>query len=205
MPEIRTIGISPIRPWSAQPTLSVPNAPPVTVNIGVPIIDLPAFDPLDYRGEEVVVDPEPVLPRPEPTTPPAPKVPPPAAFKLPKAAVDQDPRCPPLRAKEVGTLVQNGEKRISGYEIQDGKCVVLFEEIPLPEQVIAAIPTIPQVTTVGVSAVIGVGAGMCTPALLRIVKPTIKNIVKKIQAVEGKTFKRLSVFERRKAQRSARE
>ena len=204
MPEIRTIGVNPVRPWSAQPTLSVPNAPPVTVNIGVPIIDLPAFDPLDYRGEEVVIDPEPVLPRPEPTTPPTPKIPPPAAFELPKAAVDQDPRCPPLRAKGIGTLVQNGEKRISGYEIQDGKCVVLFEEIPLPEQVIAAMPTIPQVTTVGVSAVIGVGAGMCTPALLRIVKPTIKNIAKKIQAVEGKKFKRLSVFERRKAQRSER-
>ena len=203
MPEIRTIGISDIRVWDGIPAMSVPKAPPVTVNIGVPIIDMPAFDPMDYRPEELVMDPEPVLPK-SPSTPTPPPPTPPTLPPAKAAAVDVDPRCPPLRAKEVGTLVQNGSKRIAGYEIQDGKCVVLYEEIKLPEQVIAAIPSLPQVTTVGVTAAVGVTAGLATPLLLKAVKPAVKKIAKKIQALLGRKAKPVSVFERRRAQRLAR-
>ena len=203
MPEIRTIGISDIRVWDGIPAMSVPKAPPVTVNIGVPIIDMPAFDPMDYRPEELVMDPEPVLPK-SPSTPTPPPPTPPTLPPAKAAAVDVDPRCPPLRAKEVGTLVQNGSKRIAGYEIQDGKCVVLYEEIKLPEQVIAAIPSLPQVTTVGVTAAVGVTAGLATPLLLKAVKPAVKKIAKKIQSLLGRKAKPVSVFERRRAQRLAR-
>ena len=203
MPEIRTIGISDVRVWDGIPAMSVPKAPPVTVNIGVPIIDMPAFDPMDYRPDKLTVDPKPVLPNPPSTpTPPAPT--PPTLPPAKAAAVDVDPRCPPLRAKEVGTLVQNGSKRIAAYEIQDGRCVVLYEEIELPEQVLAAIPTLPQVTTVGVTAAVGVTAGLATPLLLKAVKPAVKKIAKKIQGLLGRKAKPASVFERRQAQRAAR-
>ena len=203
MPEIRTIGISDVRVWDGIPTMYVPKAPPVTVNLGVPIIDMPGFNPMDYRPEELVFDPEPVLPNPPST--PTPPPPTPATPQLPKAApADVDPRCPPLRAKEVGTLVQNGSKRISGYEIQDGKCVVLYEEIKLPEQVIAAIPSLPQVTTVGVTAAVGVTAGLATPLLLKAVKPAVKKAILKVKALLGRKAPLLSVFERRQAQRAAR-
>jgi hypothetical protein len=203
MPEIRTIGISDIRVWNGMPAMSIPKAPPVTVNIGVPIIDMPAFDPMDYRPEELVFDPEPVLPNPPST--PTPPPPTPATPQLPKTApADIDPRCPPLRAKEVGTLVQNGSKRIAGYEIQDGKCVVLYEEIKLPEQVLAAIPSLPQVTTVGVTAAVGVTAGLATPFLLKAVKPAVKKAILKVKALLGRKAPLLSVFERRQAQRAAR-
>ena len=203
MPEIRTIGISDVRVWDGIPAMSVPKAPPVTVNIGVPIIDMPGFDPMDYRPDKLTVDPEPVLPNP-PSTPTPPPPTPPTLPPAKAAAVDVDPRCPPLRAKEVGTLVQNGSKRIAGYEIQDGKCVVLYEEIKLPEQVLAAIPTLPQVTTVGVTAAVGVAAGLGTPLLLKAVKPAVKKIAKKIQGLLGRKAPLLSVFERRRAQRAAR-
>jgi len=203
VPEIRTIGISDVRVWDGIPAMSVPKAPPVTVNIGVPIIDMPGFNPMDYRPEELVFDPEPVLPN-SPSTP-TPPPPTPATPQLPKAApADIDPRCPPLRAKEVGTLVQNGSKRIAGYEIQDGKCVVLYEEIKLPEQVIAAIPSLPQVTTVGVTAAVGVTAGLATPLLLKAVKPAVKKAILKVKALLGRKAPLLSVFERRRAQRAAR-
>ena len=203
MPEIRTIGISDVRVWDGIPAMSVPKAPPVTVNIGVPIIDMPAFDPMDYRPDKLVMDPDPVLPNPPSTpTPPAPT--PPTLPPAKAAAVDVDPRCPPLRAKEVGTLVQNGSKRIAGYEIQDGKCVVLYEEIKLPEQVIAAIPSLPQVTTVGVTAAVGVTAGLATPLLLKAVKPAVKKAILKVKALLGRKAPLLSVFERRRAQRAAR-
>ncbi len=203
MPEIRTIGISDVRVWDGIPAMSVPKAPPVTVNIGVPVIDMPAFDPMDYRPDKLVMDPDPVLPNPPST--PTPPPPTPATPQLPKAApADVDPRCPPLRAKEVGTLVQNGSKRIAGYEIQDGKCVVLYEEIKLPEQVIAAIPSLPQVTTVGVTAAVGVTAGLATPLLLKAVKPAVKKAILKVKALLGRKAPLLSVFERRRAQRAAR-
>tara|TARA_R100001443_G_scaffold100238_1_gene107552 strand:- start:3979 stop:4593 length:615 start_codon:yes stop_codon:yes gene_type:complete len=203
MPEIRTIGISDVRVWDGIPAMSVPKAPPVTVNIGVPVIDMPAFDPMDYRPDKLVMDPEPVLPNPPST--PTPPPPTPATPQLPKAApADVDPRCPPLRAKEVGTLVQNGSKRIAGYEMQDGKCVVLYEEIKLPEQVIAAIPSLPQVTTVGVTAAVGVTAGLATPLLLKAVKPAVKKAILKVKGLLGRKAKPVSVFERRQAQRAAR-
>ena len=204
MPEIRTIGISDVRVWDGIPAMSVPKAPPVTVNIGVPVIDMPAFDLMDYRPDKLVMDPDPVLPNPPST--PTPPPPTPATPQLPKAApADIDPRCPPLRAKEVGTLVQNGSKRIAGYELQqDGKCVVLYEEIKLPEQVIAAIPSLPQVTTVGVTAAVGVTAGLATPLLLKAVKPAVKKAILKVKGLLGRKAPLLSVFERRQAQRAAR-
>jgi len=201
VPEIRTIGVDKV--WVNAPALSVPAAPPVTVNIGVPIIDMPAFDPMDYRPDKLTEDPKPVLPNP-PSTPTPPPPTPPTLPPAKAAAVDVDPRCPPLRAKEVGTLVQNGSKRIAGYEIQDGKCVVLYEEIKLPEQVIAAIPSLPQVTTVGVTAAVGVTAGLATPLLLKAVKPAVKKAILKVKGLLGRKAPRLSVFERRQAQRAAR-
>mgnify|MGYP005830347561 CR=1 FL=1 len=203
MPEIRPIGINDVRVWSDFPTLSIPKAPPVTVNIGVPIVDMPAFDPIDYRPEELVTDPVPVLPQP-PSDTPQPPTPTPPKLPKPKPSVDQDPRCPPLRAKEVGTIIQDGTKKIGGYEIQDGKCVVLYEEISLPNQVIAAVPSLPQVTTVGVTASVGVAAGLATPFLLKLVKPAVKTTAKKIQKALGRKAKPISVFARQQAQRKAR-
>lgn len=207
MPEIRTIGINEVSGWWADipAPLSMPTAPPVTVNIGVPIIDLPSFNALDYRPEELIADP--VAPIPSPPAPQTPELPAAASLSLPKekTEIDKDPRCPPLRAREVGTVIQGGKEVISGYEIQDGKCVVLYESIPLPEQVIAAVPSLPQVTTVGVTAIVGVSAGLATPLLLRTVKPIIKKTLNRLQKALGYVDTPLSVSERRAAQRLLRE
>ena len=204
MPEIRTIGISDIRSWNGPAPMSVPTAPPVTVNIGVPIVDLPSFNAMDYRPEKLVFDP--VAPVPETSTPETPQAPTPATPNLPKpkAAIDEDPRCPPLRAKEVGVLVQNGSKRISGYEIQDGKCVVLYESIKLPEQMINAVPSLPAATTVALTASVGVAAGLATPFLLKVIKPAVKKGLTKVSKAFGKKALPVSVLERRKAQRAKR-
>ena len=92
MPEIRTIGISEIRNWNGLAPLSIPTAPPVTVNIGTPIVDMPEFNPMDYRPTELVFDP--VAPLPETSTPETPQAPTPATPNLPKpkAKIDEDPR-----------------------------------------------------------------------------------------------------------------
>ena len=203
MPEIRTIGISEIRSWNGPAPMSIPTAPPVTVNIGVPIVDLPSFNAMDYRPEKLVSDP--VAPTPKPSTPETPKPPTPATPNLPKpkAAIDEDPRCPPLRAKEVSTVVQ-GNKRISGYELQDGVCVVLYEEIKLPEQMINAVPSLPAATAVALTATVGVAAGLATPFLLKVIKPVVKKVLTKVSKAFGRKALPVSVLERRKAQRAKR-
>ena len=204
MPEIRTIGISDIRSWNGPAPLSVPSAPPITVNIGVPIVDLPSFNAMDFRPEKLVFDP--VAPLPETSTPETPQAPTPATPNLPKpkAAIDEDPRCPPLRAKEVGTVIQGGNKRISGYEIQDGKCVVLYESIKLPEQMINAVPSLPAATTVALTASVGVAAGLATPFLLKLIKPAVKKGLTKASKMLGRKASPVSVAERQKAQRAKR-
>ena len=204
MPEIRTIGISEIRSWNGPAPMSIPTSPPVTVNIGVPIVDLPSFNAMDYRPEKLVSDP--VAPTPKPSTPETPQAPTPATPNLPKpkAAIDEDPRCPPLRAKEVGTIIQGGNKRISGYELQDGVCVVLYEEIKLPEQMINAVPSLPAATAVALTASVGVAAGLATPFLLKIIKPVVKKVLTKVSKAFGKKAPPVSVLERRKAQRAKR-
>jgi hypothetical protein len=203
MPEIRTIGINDIRSWNGPAPMSIPTAPPVTVNIGTPIIDLPSFNAMDYRPEELVFDP--VAPTPKPSTPEV-KPPTPATPNLPKpkAAIDEDPRCPPLRAKAVGTVIQGGNKRIASYELQDGKCVVLYEEIKLPEQMINAVPSLPAATAVALTASVGVAAGLATPFLLKVIKPVVKKVLTKVSKAFGKKAPLLSVLERRKAQRAKR-
>ena len=204
MPEIRTIGINDIRSWNGPAPMSIPTAPPVTVNIGTPIIDLPSFNAMDYRPEELVFDP--VAPTPKPSTPETPKPPTPATPNLPKpkAAIDEDPRCPPLRAKEVGVVIQGGSQRIASYEIQDGKCVVLYEEIKLPEQMINAVPSLPAATAVALTATVGVAAGLATPFLLKVIKPVVKKVLTKVSKAFGKKALPVSVLERRKAQRAKR-
>ena len=204
MPEIRTIGINEIRSWNGPAPMSIPTSPPVTVNIGVPIVDLPSFNAMDYRPEKLVSDP--VAPTPKPSTPETPQAPTPATPNLPKpkAAIDEDPRCPPLRAKEVGTIIQGGNKRISGYELQDGVCVVLYEEIKLPEQMINAVPSLPAATAVALTATVGVAAGLATPFLLKVIKPVVKKVLTKVSKAFGKKAPLLSVLERRKAQRAKR-
>lgn len=204
MPEIRTIGINEIRSWNGPAPMSVPTAPPVTVNIGVPIVDLPSFNAMDYRPEKLVFDP--VAPVPKTSTPETPQAPTPTTPNLPKpkAAIDEDPRCPPLRAKEVGTVIQGGNKRISGYEIQDGKCIVLYESIKLPEQMINAVPSLPAATTVALTASVGVAAGLATPFLLKLIKPAVKKGLTKVSKAFGKKALPVSVLERRKTQRAKR-
>ena len=183
--------------------MSIPTAPPVTVNIGVPIVDLPSFNAMDYRPEKLVSDPVAPTPKPSPpeVEPPAPATP---NLPKPKAKIDEDPRCPPLRAKEVGTVVQ-GSKRIKGYEIQqDGKCVVLYESIELPEQMLNAVPSLPAATTVALTASVGVAAGLATPFLLKVIKPVVKKVLTKVSKAFGKKAPPVSVLERRKAQRAKR-
>lgn len=171
MPEINDIGVNDVsvpevRTWlNDQP--SVPSAPPVTLQIGVPVIDLPAFSPLDFQPEV----------QPPKITPPKPKQPKPSLtpeVKLPRVQLEEKE---PVEVKEVKPLIQ---------------------------QIVEAIPSIPQATTVAVSSVIGVSAALATPFLLRLIKPIVKKVMVKIQKALGRQVKVESVWRRRRLQRAQR-
>ena len=156
------------------PQVAIPQAPPVTLDIGVPVIELPHFNPMDMEPE--VQPPKIVPPKLKPAEPPAAEIPP---IKLPKkeqpAAITPAPtEQPPVESK------------------------------PLTQRIIEAVPTIPQaVNTAGTSA-IAVSAALATPLLLKAIRPTIKKLAKKLQQAIGKKVKVESVSERRKFQRSLR-
>ena len=156
------------------PQVALPQAPPITLDIGVPVIEIPHFNPMDMEPE---VEPPPVKPAaPRPAEPPAAKPPP---VKLPKKEEDKSETLPVIPEPTV-------------------------EVKPLPQRIIEAIPTIPQaVNTAGTSA-IAVSAALATPLLLKAIRPTIKKLAKKLQKALGKKVKVESVYERRKFQRSLR-
>ena len=172
--EIREIVVPEINSSVDLPQVAIPQAPPVTLDIGVPVIELPHFNPMEMEPE---VEPQPVKPaKAKPADPPAAKPPP---VKLPKKEL---PAATAPAAEEQPPA----------------------EPKPLTERIIEAIPTIPQaVNTAGTSA-IAVSAALATPLLLKAIRPTIKKLAKKLQQAIGKKVKVESVSERRKFQRSLR-
>ena len=157
------------------PQVAIPQAPPITLDLGVPVINLPHFNPMEMKPE---VEPEPVKPAaPRPADPPAAKPPP---VKLPKPETPAPPAPPAETPKPK------------------------VEEKTLPQRIIEAVPTIPQaVNTAGTSA-IAVSAALATPLLLKAIRPLMKKVLKKLQKALGKKVKVESVRERRKFQRSLR-
>ena len=172
--EIREIVVPEINSSVDLPRVAIPQAPPVTLDIGVPVIELPHFNPMEMETE---VEPHPVKPaKAKPADPPAAKPPP---VKLP---TKESPAATAPAAEEHPPA----------------------EPKPLTERIIEAIPTIPQaVNTAGTSA-IAVSAALATPLLLKAIRPTIKKLAKKLQQAIGKKVKVESVSERRKFQRSLR-
>jgi len=202
---------------------------PVTVNIGNPIVDMPgcvkshpdggpqlaeddpkgtkilctneypSYDAMDYTPEDLIMtkqeEPPPPVKAPEtPTTPEIPK------DAIPK--VEEEIECPPPNALRIGDVAQNQKERVSGFELRDGICVTLYEDIPWTAQYLPA----PQVaaTTGGIAVVATSSALLAKPLadlLLKVFKPAIKKIIAKISKLRGKKVKIESSKERRDQQR----
>ena len=212
----------------------LPSAPPVTVEIGVPIIDIPgcveahldnkkgtndkladddpkgarvfcdgnmpSFNPIDYNPEELqYTQPPPKPPVVRPPEVPTPEIP---KDVTPKVEEEEEIECPPPNALRIGDVAQNQKERVSGYEIQNGICVTLYEDIPLTAQYL---PT-PQVatTTAAIAVTAASSALLAKPLadlLLKVFKPVIKKVITKISKLRGKKVKIESLKERRDLQR----
>ena len=227
--EVRDINVP---SWMTTPP-RLPSAPPVTVEIGVPIIDIPgcveahidnkkgtndklveddsdgarvfcdgnmpSFNPIDYNPEELqYTQPPPKPPVVRPPEVPTPEIPKDVTPKVEEEEVE----CPPPNAPRIGDVAQNQKERVSGFELQNGVCVTLYEDIPWTAQYLPA----PQVaaTTAGIAVVATSSALLAKPLadlLLKVFKPAIKKVITKISKIRGKKVKIDSLKERRDLQR----
>ena len=210
----------------------IPSAPPVTVQVGVPVIDIPgcveahidnkrgtndklveddsdgarvfcdgnmpSFNPINFNEEVELPTPKPIIPPYKaPEVPGIPEIP---KDVIPK--VEKEVECPPPNAPRIGDVAQNQKERVSGFEVQNGVCVTLYEDIPLTAQYLPA----PQVaaTTAGIAVVATSSALLAKPLadlLLKVFKPVIKKVITKVSKIRGKKVKIESLKERRDLQR----
>ena len=219
-------------------TPSIPTAPPVVVNIGVPVVNIPGcveatetnsaknnqlreddpnglvtycdsgvpnFNPISYEPNQMILTGPPKVDtrlRDRPTIPEV-KLP---TTKPPVSTTDVE--CPTVVQKiqePVGTFVQGFRKKVTGYELIDKTCVQITEPVPLPTQIFSGLPSGGQVASVGGIAVIATTSALLAKPLadllLKVVKPTVKKVMKKIAKLRGKSSQVLSTAERRNEQR----
>jgi len=216
---------------------TIPAAPPVVVNIGVPIVDVPgcveaheannksktvgsdddrglvtycdsgvpSYNPINFEPNQIV----PTVPagvdtrqKKEPE--------PPGQVELPPAATPTtakiDCPTPAQQAKEpVGTYIEGFRKKVTEYKLIGNECVQITEKVPLPEQIIAGAPSAGVVMTTASIAVVATASALLAKPLadilLKVVKPTVKKVMKKIAKIRGKQPEVLSVRDRQDLQR----
>jgi len=216
---------------------STPLPPPVVVNIGVPVVDvpgcveahesnnkskqvgqdderglvtycdsgIPSYNPIQFEPEQII----PTAPAGVDTRQPE-KPKPPGQVELPPAAPPATAKVncptPAQAAKEpVGTYIEGFRKKVTEYQLIGNECVQITEPVPIPQQIVAGLPSAGSVvTTSGIAVVATASALMAKPLadiLLKVVKPTVKKVMKKIAKLRGKPEEILSVTERQDLQR----
>ena len=243
--EIKPIGIGDINiqtyapRWAvSDPPLALPIYPPITSEVGTPIVNIPgcveahkesrtntslkdedpdgvmtlcdagtpSFFPIDYDTSKMKLEQE--APKPPPVKPPAkPEAPEaPAAPEVPKST-EPKPECPTREQQlknPVGKILE-GNKKITGYEMVGNECLMVTEQLSIPDQIIGNIPNAGSVTTTASIAVVATTSALLAKPLadllLKAVKPTVKKVMKKIAALRGKKIPPQSSSERIAEQR----
>ena len=228
-----TMGIPEIPDWTVNTPSSIPYTPPVTVNIGLPIVDMPgcvearetsdlkqvdprgnltfcdgnvpSFNPINFEPNQII----PTKPsgidtrqpnKPEPEIIDA--IPPPAP---PATANIQCPTASQEAKEPIGTYIEGYRKKVIDYELIGNECIQITEKVPIPEQIIAGLPSAGSVVMTGGIAVIATTSALLAKPLadilLKVIKPTVKKVMKKIAKIRGKSVPVLSTAERRNEQR----
>ena len=197
VPEIEVQGIAiPYVPhtWVNSPHVSIPKVPSITetIYIGVPIINIPGcveahqdgkknrvLKDDDPKGAQIFCDADTPSFNPIEYTPEdliiVKEAPPPPVANTEQPTLET----PPI--PEIPT--ETGSKEI-----------ITSEETP-SSWVETYLPTTAEVSTTASIAVIATTTAAATPLLLRVVKPAVKQLIKKIQKVLGKEPPKLSKME----------
>ena len=171
---------------------------------------LPAFRPIDYTPEGLNLtrpaNPANRTPEEPAEATPASETPPPPP---PQNAKVECPNAKQKLEQPIGTIFDNGRQVIVDYKIDNGICVRITEDISLPAQIVNAIPPAGTITTTASIALVATTSALVAKPfadiLLKVVKPTIKKVVKKIAAIRGKKPKVQSRGERIAEQRDRNE
>jgi hypothetical protein len=223
--------------WLKTPSHAVPIYPPVTTQVGVPIVNIPgcveshrdssenqtlkeedkdgvqvfcdagtpSYNPIDYDPRRLEITTESPPPPPVvPNTPEAPETPATPTPPRTDAALAECPTREQQLKNPVGKVLRNN-KKITRYETVGKECLPVFENLNIPDQIIANLPSPGAVTvTASIAVVATTSALLAKPLadlLLKVVKPTVKKVMKKIATLRGKTPPVLSATERKAAQR----
>ena len=233
--QIRELNIPPVPDYLMTPSYSLPVAPSVTLEIGTPIVNvpgcvetheanngsktlqtddpngtlifcdgnIPSFNPIEYSPNQLLPTGKPKIDTKQPKPPESPDLPIP---KTPPATAKVDCPTAAQAAKEpVGTYIEGFRKKVTDYQLIGNQCIQITEKVPIPEQIIAGLPSAGSVVTTGGIAVVATASALMAKPLadilLKVVKPTVKKIMKKIATIRGKTPEVLSVRDRRDLQR----
>ena len=116
-----------------------------------------------------------------------------------------DPECPGPLDLRVGAVGPNEKEKVVGHELQPDPnnlnkkiCVALYEDIGVVEQYLPSAQIV--VTTATIASVAASSALLAKPLadlLLKVVKPAVKKVIGKVNAILGKTPYRLTEAEKK--------
>ena len=235
---IRDVVIPDVPKWmSTDPPQAVPILPPVTMEIGTPIVNIPgcvqahkenekntalkeedpegvmtlcdagtpSFSPIEYDPNKLEYTTE--APEPPPIKPP--KAPESPQTKTPEVPKKTTPKvdCPTREQQlknPVGKILE-GNKKVVGYEVVGKECLMVTENLTIPDQIVGNIPNAGAVTaTASIAVVATTSALLAKPLadlLLKVVKPAVKKVLKKVATLRGKKIPPQSSSERIAEQR----
>ena len=137
----------------------------------------------------------------DPPEAPVPETPEPPPTDTPEG----DPECPGPLDPRIGSVGPSEKEKVVGHELQPDPnnlnkkiCVALYEDIGIVEQYLPS----PQVvvTTATIASVAASSALLAKPLadlLLKVVKPAVKKVIGKVNAILGKTPYRLTEAEKK--------
>ena len=239
---IRDLSIPTVPQWAIEPSIAVPIYPPVTSQVGLPIVnmpgcveshedsnknanlpnndpkqvkifcdgEMPSFNAINYDARRLQYETEKrsqeVPPVKSPEEPEAPKPPTSQTPSVPKTDAPL-PECPTREQQlknPIGKILE-GNKKIVGYEVVGKECLMVTENLTIPDQIISNIPNAGAVTATASIAVVATSSALLakplSDLLLRVVKPTVKKVMKKIATLRGKKIPAQSTSERLAEQR----
>ena len=150
----------------------------------------PYYTALDYDRNKIKLEQKPPEP-PAYKPPPTPEAPETKTPPVPKTEAPM-PECPTREQQlknPVGKILE-GNKKITGYEMVGKECLMVTDQLSIPDQIIGNIPNAGAVTTTASIAVVATTSALLAKPLadllLKVVKPTVKKVMKKIATLRGK-------------------
>ena len=160
---------------------------------GMPYYQPPDYDYRELSWQTVYMDQD---QEPEGIDTEAPKAPVPDTPNPPPTEPPEgDPECPGPLDLRLGAVGPNQKEKVVGHELQPDPnnlnkkiCVTLYEDIGVVEQYLPSAQVV--VTTATIASVAASSALLAKPLadlLLKVVKPAVKKVIGKVNAILGKT------------------